>query len=388
MSYPFEKTPLNKYLIELRELRKNEKHYLKLFYSITDDSPERVDAFKKYSEYSRKIELLKSNCLIKPRKEHTFNNKAEIAVIQYDIENPEPYHYQDCTHENIELRIDTHENNSTHIVEQCRKCGLKFNSRKKSDFPQWKSLPNVDPILGQKERSAYAKWKKDRYSTYRNTIVEGDNIPKDFNFEEFRKNYEAQNPPPFPRICSHEGTIIITHRIYKNGNDAIVKQCTKCGKHISSISKSKVKNIGQLPAFDENKEADLDKIYNAWQEKYSSAMREAKISHDKMVYDDIISGKYSYKINNTFNTYYISNEWQWARNEVLKRDNGFCQACGSLAQCVHHITYERLGRESSYDLISLCDECHTKVHKIQNAYDYQFNLNPSEIKNLCKKSND
>lgn len=40
-----------------------------------------------------------------------------------------------------------------------------------------------------------------------------------------------------------------------------------------------------------------------------------------------------------------------------------CEKCGgSYRLCLHHITYERLGRERSDDLCTLCSRCHTALH--------------------------
>jgi len=54
----------------------------------------------------------------------------------------------------------------------------------------------------------------------------------------------------------------------------------------------------------------------------------------------------------------------------MKRDNHACP-CGERAVNVHHITYERVGREANADLISVCRECHERIHsssrKVHNA---------------------
>ena len=50
--------------------------------------------------------------------------------------------------------------------------------------------------------------------------------------------------------------------------------------------------------------------------------------------------------------------------EAFKRDKFQCQICGSMANLeIHHITYKRRGHEDVSDLVTLCADCHQKLHK-------------------------
>src|SRR5262245_46288418 len=61
--------------------------------------------------------------------------------------------------------------------------------------------------------------------------------------------------------------------------------------------------------------------------------------------------------------YYTSEIWQARRVLILERDEYQCQFCNStLMLCVHHRTYERFGRETPRDLITVCDVCHSRLH--------------------------
>ena len=382
MPYPFEQSPLNDYLKVLRKLRKEEKYYFDQLQAENIDTLSRKHIYDEYSKYLKKIENHQNNCSIKARKEHVFLNKAELAVTRYEIENPEPFYFKDCLHK-IQLCVDTHEDKTTHLVEQCTKCGLKFRRKKKKDFFQWENLPKVNKQLGKKEREQYSQWKYEKYKIYRELSVEGENIPENFDSEKFRLMYEQDVPPPFSSDCTHNN-IIITYRKYSKG-DAVVKQCTECGKHISSIKKSSVKEVSTLPLFDEEKEKIRSNIYQEWFSNYIKEEKRAKKRYEEKVYNDILKGKYSYTINSTFNTYYTSDEWEWVRRKIFKRDNNSCQSCGHPAQCVHHITYERLGKESSFDLISLCNICHDEVHFLQREHSYSYHLTPNEISSLHKR---
>jgi 5-methylcytosine-specific restriction endonuclease McrA len=57
--------------------------------------------------------------------------------------------------------------------------------------------------------------------------------------------------------------------------------------------------------------------------------------------------------------------YEQLRQEVLSRDRWRCQVCGSLAGVeVHHITPKgRHGDDTEENLITLCTDCHKKIHE-------------------------
>ena len=63
--------------------------------------------------------------------------------------------------------------------------------------------------------------------------------------------------------------------------------------------------------------------------------------------------------------YMHSEEWRQKRLKILKRDGFRCQMCGTAKNLrVHHINYEHLDTDAELDdLITLCDECHRKIHE-------------------------
>lgn len=67
--------------------------------------------------------------------------------------------------------------------------------------------------------------------------------------------------------------------------------------------------------------------------------------------------------------------WTKKREVILKRDNYQCRICGSKHNLqVHHIKYSNDKKAWEYpnlDLITLCEECHKKVHADKN-----HSLNP------------
>ena len=58
-----------------------------------------------------------------------------------------------------------------------------------------------------------------------------------------------------------------------------------------------------------------------------------------------------------------SPEWQQSRLKVLQRDRHTCQGCLERpASEVHHQSYRHARREFCFELISLCDACHARLH--------------------------
>jgi|GEM_PF-2580260 len=72
-------------------------------------------------------------------------------------------------------------------------------------------------------------------------------------------------------------------------------------------------------------------------------------------------------------------KWQRTRLEIMQRDNWSCTKCGEKEKPlnVHHIRYIE-GRKPweycSSDLETICENCHSTLHKVQNLY-YSASLN-------------
>lgn len=61
--------------------------------------------------------------------------------------------------------------------------------------------------------------------------------------------------------------------------------------------------------------------------------------------------------------YIQTQAWEEMRQKVFRRDGFKCVICGDAkALNVHHITYENLGAEKVSDLVTLCRDCHEKIH--------------------------
>lgn len=61
--------------------------------------------------------------------------------------------------------------------------------------------------------------------------------------------------------------------------------------------------------------------------------------------------------------YLGSAAWELQRVAALRRAGFRCARCqASVPLDVHHLTYERLGREAPADLVALCRRCHQAAH--------------------------
>ena len=74
------------------------------------------------------------------------------------------------------------------------------------------------------------------------------------------------------------------------------------------------------------------------------------------------------ELTGNYRKYIDSEHWNAIRTQALKRDGFRCQICGTgIEPRVHHVSYEHLGTEQELDdVVTLCDECHSKVHAKDN----------------------
>jgi len=74
-----------------------------------------------------------------------------------------------------------------------------------------------------------------------------------------------------------------------------------------------------------------------------------------------------------YDSYIRSEQWKQKRRQVIQRDGGVCGVCRDAAiSDIHHLTYERIGREDLADLVGVCSTCHAIQHgRISDAWDLQ-----------------
>ena len=79
-------------------------------------------------------------------------------------------------------------------------------------------------------------------------------------------------------------------------------------------------------------------------------------------------------------TYLKSPEWEVKRQDIFDRCNGTCEICRrARAVLVHHTTYESLGEELLEDLLGLCKNCHTSLHREERLAAYDNALKESGV---------
>lgn len=385
MSYPFENSPFEEYFLKLRDFRLDEiEAYLNL--NDTRISRDIRSAWtEKYNQALSNIKKTISKNQIPPRGYDVYLGEIDLALEKFKQEFPMPDKPGVCEHGKMELRLKKHADDTTHVVTQCIICGRMIDNYKKSDIVNWKTLPPFEENIKRKEEIEYQIWWTKRNEILKNAIGDDGQYP-DFDYEAFYESYKKENPAPkSPSECQHL-LPQLTIRKYSQPNISVVLQCSECGKHIKSVSKKDVSNISVLPAFNPNiEEQSWDRI-SQWHEERSAAAKRAQDQFYEDLTRKIESGQISRVDKTTFGSYYDSVEWSRTRERIFERDDSKCQACGKTAECVHHLTYDRLGRENDLDLISLCNTCHDKVHKIQRSKWFGYRLTPKEIYKLNRET--
>lgn len=69
--------------------------------------------------------------------------------------------------------------------------------------------------------------------------------------------------------------------------------------------------------------------------------------------------------NITYQEYIKSHWWAALRKRIFKKRGRKCEVCGATKRLqLHHLTYERMGRERESDLKILCRHCHELTHEL------------------------
>lgn len=168
-----------------------------------------------------------------------------------------------------------------------------------------------------------------------------------------------------PYTCAHDA-FRLTVRVLANKAVVYAQQCDTCGAQVGGFvphRRVQPERVASLPAWDHGR-------YDAWQEserEYSIRYRQEQIRSVQHVADMAIDAGYARERKAKFDAVYAdylrSAPWRALRRKVLERSGGRCEGCADAAATqVHHLTYERVGREMLFDLVALCAACHAKVH--------------------------
>lgn len=73
-----------------------------------------------------------------------------------------------------------------------------------------------------------------------------------------------------------------------------------------------------------------------------------------------------------YTRYRQSAHWHRVRYRAIRRAHGRCRRCERKVRLhgfqVHHVTYDRLGREHQRDLQAICAACHMREHGVLRSY--------------------
>jgi 5-methylcytosine-specific restriction endonuclease McrA len=106
--------------------------------------------------------------------------------------------------------------------------------------------------------------------------------------------------------------------------------------------------IGALPLWNRDIETAYSK--RKWAE-LSSLNKAEKDKEDKAWWD-------------RYEAHRQSPKWKALRKKVIERAQGICEGCGhNRATQAHHLTYDRVCDEMLFDLVAVCESCHSKVHR-------------------------
>jgi hypothetical protein len=147
--------------------------------------------------------------------------------------------------------------------------------------------------------------------------------------------------------CEHE-----YHRVknrIKGGTWQLRNQCLKCGNFNGNAMPQNEVNMGKVPV-------SIEPPYT-WEEFRDERER---------LFERLTIAKKKKR-----DYYYKTKKWGKKRKLVLDRDGHKCRACEDApATQVHHLTYKHFKNEPLFDLVSICDRCHTSISKMDKGIDY------------------
>lgn len=148
--------------------------------------------------------------------------------------------------------------------------------------------------------------------------------------------------------CRTPFKIVIIDKTKKN--ERLFFQCIHCGGIVNKNSPLPFKKYGE-EIRDELNEC----RFNEWEDRKN---REYLLVKKVVDENNFFNSKRGVYLN-----YLNSSEWKAIKKMVLKRDEYLCQECKeNQASEVHHLTYKNIYNEKLEELISVCSDCHKKIH--------------------------
>lgn len=140
--------------------------------------------------------------------------------------------------------------------------------------------------------------------------------------------------------------------IYVQKGFQLRQQCTNCWNVIGgALKKDTVSDFKGLPILNQPKREAFYKEKWDEQTRFQQWVEPKKREYERNLF------------LNEHNVYLKSDQWRQLRLKILERDRYICQSClTEKATQVHHLTYERWKKEAAFDLTSVCDKCHERIH--------------------------
>jgi hypothetical protein len=165
-----------------------------------------------------------------------------------------------------------------------------------------------------------------------------------------------------PWDCKHP-TTAIRFRTRSNGTNACVYQCLTCGREVRQVGRNDRARavLTSRDPFDEVLRARIEAAYytHVEEDRQRRAAEWAQEVEDRRAAQAREQAEWWHM----YNDYLASAEWRMRRQRVLERDGHMCQGCLTRkATQVHHLSYAHVTREPLFELISICDACHTNIH--------------------------
>lgn len=145
--------------------------------------------------------------------------------------------------------------------------------------------------------------------------------------------------------CAHERSHP-TRYVQRNGISYVRHQCQHCGASVKGPKKAELEKqgyrIAALLPWDEA-------LARRWSNRLDHFQQTQRPFQARL---------------DLYQQYLLSDTWKFKRARVLQRDDHQCQACCSAkAVEVHHKSYQNIGDEPLFELISVCKECHLQLHQ-------------------------
>jgi len=147
--------------------------------------------------------------------------------------------------------------------------------------------------------------------------------------------------------CGHEARDLRRHRA-SNGSLHVKEVCLRCGWRGQSIPRSAEHD--SLPLED----GAIERQYEANKKKAHHAILQNHLD---------LQLKRTSEWHKKYEAYLASEAWQERRRLVFARAGGVCEGCRTRkATQVHHLSYQHFGDEFLFELVAICNECHSRIH--------------------------